>query len=232
MGMTSQPILTVGVSNTVLLVEDQKAIRQLLASYVGSMPGFTVVGECASVAEASRLCVALRPSVVVLDWMLDDGTGYQMLMQIKGCEHRPRVLVFSANITKLAVREALAAGAAGFIEKTAGFSDFTDALRAVAAGRSFLGPAVSGLVKSIVRSLGEDQLGSSMSVREREILRLVAVGLSSKEIAARLGISVRTVNSHRAAIIRKTGLHSVAALTRHAFECGLMGESRLFAVGA
>ncbi len=230
--MISLAAVPLGVSATVLLVEDQTAIRQLLAAYVGSIPGFSVVGECASASEAVRLCGTLSPSLVILDWMLEDGIGQQVLTQIINRPQRPRVLVFSANTTKLAVHEAFGAGAAGFIEKTAEFGEFTDALRAVAAGKPYLGPAVSELVKSIVRSPREDDLGSSMSGRERQVLRMVAAGHSSKEIADRLGISVRTVNSHRAAVIRKTGLHSVAALTRHAFESGLMGEPRLLAACA
>lgn len=211
----------------VLLVEDQTALREMLAASISLIPGFKVVGECSNVEEALRLTETLRPALVVLDWMLNDGTGLQYLTSIKGRAHCPRVLVFSGNTTRLVVQEALAAGATGFIEKTARLADVVAALRVVATGRSYLGPATADVVKAIVRSPSETRIGATISGREREILRMVAAGLTSKEIADRLGISLRTVNSHRAAIIRKTGLHSVAALTRHAYEIGLMGDARM-----
>lgn len=207
-------------SKKVLLVEDQTAIRQMLAKFISAMPGFVVVGEASDVAEAERQIDARQPDVVVLDWMLAGETGSSLLRTLRDRTSRPHVLVFSANTTGIVVRDAFALGACGFIEKTASFQDFTVALGAAAEGRTYLGPAVSAAISQIVRNPGFDN--SPLTTREREILRLVAEGLSSKMIAAQLGISIRTVHSHRSALIRKTGLHSIAELTLYACELGLV----------
>jgi DNA-binding NarL/FixJ family response regulator len=206
----------------VLLVEDQTAIRQMMATLIAYMPGFRVIAQAGGVAEALRLAEAHHPDIVVLDWMLTEESGLGFLTAIETWPVRPHVLVFSANTTRHAVQEAFAHGAGGFIEKTAGFSDFTAALQSVAAGRAYLGPTISGVISGIVRNPGPDLSG--ITPREMEVLRMVAEGMSSKAIGLRLGISVRTVHSHRASLIRKTGLHSVAELTRFACDRGVVSS--------
>lgn len=205
----------------VLLVEDHTAIRNLLASYIAAMPGFVVVGEVDQVDDAVQLTNRARPDVVVLDWMLPGGLGRDFLHQLPETR-RPRVLVFSANTTELAVREALGAGATGYIEKTAPFSEFTLALRSVAAGDSYFGPAVLKTVHRLVRNPNQIEARTELSPRQRDVLRHVAQGMSSKEIGALLGLSVRTVENHRAAILRRTALRSVAELTLLAMQLGLI----------
>jgi DNA-binding NarL/FixJ family response regulator len=204
----------------VLLVEDQTAIRQMLAKFISAMPGFSVVGEASDVGEAARQIEARRPDVVVLDWMLAGETGSALLRAVQASPTCPHVLVFSANTTGVVVRDAFALGACGFIEKTASFQEFTVALTAASEGRAYLGPAISSAISQLVRNPGFDN--SALTAREREILRYVAEGLSSKMIASKLGISIRTVHSHRSSLIRKTGLHSIAELTLYAFEQGLV----------
>jgi len=219
--MNSTPDPTVSVKLGVLIAEDQTAIRNLLAAYITALPGFTVVGEAGGVEEALRVAHEKKPAVVVLDWMLLGGLGLDFLRRVR-IEPPPRVLVFSANTTELAVREALAAGATGYIEKTASFGEFTTALQAVATGRTYLGPAVARAVQRIVSNPEKVETSVELSVREREVLRFIAEGLSSKEIGERLGISVRTVENHRASITRRTGLRSIAQLTLHAVRLGLV----------
>lgn len=204
-----------------MVVEDQTAIRQMLVTFVAAMPRFTVVGEAGSVEEALRIAEATRPQVVVLDWMLLEGLGLEFLRQVR-CDPPPQVLVFSANTTELAVREALSAGARGYVEKTASFSEFTAALNAVAEGQTYIGPAVARAVRRMVGNPERVDSKMELSTRERDVLRFVAEGLSSKEIAQRLGLSVRTVENHRASITRRTGLRSVAQLTLHAVRLGLV----------
>lgn len=206
----------------VLLVEDQTAIRQMLAAFVAAQPGFEIVGETATCQETLSVIETLKPDVVVLDWMLPDGTGQDVLAAIRRVRISPAVLVFSANTTDLAVRTALSYGARGYIEKTASFEDFTQALKQVAAGQVYLGTVVSTVVHRLVRSPQTFTPTSQLSSRETDILRHVAEGLSSKEIAALLNISVRTVDNHRAAVTKKTGLRSVAQLTLYAYELGLV----------
>lgn len=206
-----------------MIVEDQTAIRHLLSAFVAAMPGFTVVGEAGEVAEALRVAETCKPRVVILDWMLLGGVGADFLRQVR-VDPPPYVLVFSANTTELAIREALAAGAKGFIEKTASFTEFTHALKAVSEGRTYLGPLVSKTVRRIVANPDRAPSDAELSARERDVLRFVAEGLSSKEIAECLGLSVRTVENHRASITRRTGLKSVAQLTLHAVRLGLINS--------
>lgn len=208
-------------SRSVLIVEDQTAIREMLVAYVAAMPGFSVVGQAGNVEEALTLAAALQPRVVVLDWMLLDGLGLEFLRSVRS-DPPPAVLVFSANTTDLAVREALAAGAQGYVEKTARFCDFAAALRAVADGQTYLGPAIMRSMQRIVSNPEASEGNSELSPRERDVLRFLAEGLSSKEIASRLSLSVRTVDNHRASIGRRTGLRSIAQLTLHAVRLGLI----------
>lgn len=205
----------------IMIVEDQTAIRQMLTAFVAAMPEFTVVGEAGDTEEALRVAEATKPRVVVLDWMLLGGLGLDFLRNVR-IDPPPHVLVFSANTTDLAVREALASGARGYLEKTASFSEFTAALQAIASGRTYLGPMIARNVRRIVSNPEKLSGPSDISVRERDVLRFIAEGLSSKEIAERLGLSVRTVENHRASITRRTGLRSVAQLTLHAVRLGLI----------
>jgi DNA-binding NarL/FixJ family response regulator len=185
------------------------------------MPGFTVVAEAGSVADALRAADETTPDVVILDWMLTEGIGLDFLRQVRS-DPPPQVLVFSANTTELAVREALGAGARGYIEKMASFSEFTAALTAVAAGETYIGPAITQTMRRIIANPERTHADSELSVRERDVLRFLAEGLSSKEIAERLGLSSRTVENHRASISRRTGLRSVAQLTLYAVRLGLV----------
>lgn len=209
--------------HTVLLVEDQTAIREMLARFVASIPGFAVVGESGDAQEATRLIGTLRPDVIVLDWLITGGSGADVLRALPASA-RPHVLVFSANTTGAVVREAFALGACGFFEKTGGFQQFTEALVATAQGRTYLGPAVAKAVSQIVRQPRPD---SPLTPREREVLRLVAEGLPSKLIAERLKIRLRTVHTHRASLARKTGLRSIAELTLYACEQGMVQTAPL-----
>ncbi len=223
-GMYPSNVSSVGSTVSVMIVEDQIAIRQLLAQYVAASPGFSVVAEASDAEEALRLAAQHRPQVVVLDWVLSKGTGLRFLREGLQGEHPPRVLVFSGNTTDLAVREALSNGAKGYLEKTAKFSEFTAALSAMAEGKVYLSDAVAKAVHRMSCQAEPGETKAALSEREIEVLRSLAQGMASKEIAMRLGISIRTVGNHRARISRKTGLGSIAQLTLHAVRLGLMEE--------
>lgn len=218
--MTSASLRSEGPTG-VLIVEDQTAIRQMLATFIGAMAGFTVVGQAATPAEALRVAEETKPRVVVLDWMLLNGLGLEFLRSVR-IDPPPHVLVFSANTTELAVREALTAGARGYLEKTASFEEFTGALATIARGEMYLGPAVARSVQRIVGNRTGNASEPRLTPREQDVLRHLAEGMSSKEIADRLNLSVRTVENHRANIVRRTGLRSVAQLTLHAVRLGLV----------
>jgi DNA-binding NarL/FixJ family response regulator len=215
----SQSFTKIGV----MIVEDQTAMREMLALVVAHLPGFEMVAETGEVGEALRLVRERQPRIVVLDWLLQGGgTGLDFLRGLKDCPQPAKVLVFSATATEYVVREALTHGAKGFIEKSASVADFTVALRVVADGGVHFGPTVSETMQRLVRRPDRDEQNTVLTPRECEVLRHIAEGLGSREIAARLGLSVRTVDNHRANITDKTGLHSIAQLTLYAVQLGLI----------
>jgi DNA-binding NarL/FixJ family response regulator len=204
----------------VLIVDDHAAIREMLAVFVTSLSGFEVVGQAGTLEEAAVLAGELRPGVVVLDWMFPGGSGAEFLVQLKTAAPHAQVLVFSATASPYVVHEALTGGAKGFVEKGASIAELTQALRAVAAGGVYFGPASARTVDGLVRT----QLDTSavLTTRERAVLMLLAEGLPSKAIASRLAVSVKTVNNDRVSLTAKTGLHSIALLTMHAVRLGLV----------
>jgi len=220
--MESKANMPSGERARVMIVDDQTAIRQMLATFVRELPEFLVVAEAGNLVEAVRLASETRPDVVVLDWMFPGGGGLGFLHAMKAASLQPNVLIFSAAANEHAVREALTNGAKGYIEKDAAFAEFVTALRAVAGGGVYFGPAVARIVERLLSPDARCNELNALSARECEVLRCIAEGLSSKEIAARLEISVLTVNNHRANITGKTQLHSIAQLTMHAARLGLI----------
>lgn len=209
---------------SVMIVEDQTAIRQLLARHISTTPGYKVVAQASDIDEALTLAAQFHPKIVVLDWMFPSGTGLKFLRDGLGGDEPPRVLIFSGTTSDTAVREALTNGAKGYLEKTAEFAEFNEAMRAMTEGRVYLSSDVAQAVHRMSCHAETAEFKAELSDRELEVLRAVAEGYSSKEIAERLGISIRTVGTHRARITQKTGLGSIAQLTMHAVRLGLMAE--------
>lgn len=207
----------------VLIVEDQTAIRQMLAVVVAQLPDFEVIAGAGEVGAALRLAEERRPQVVVLDWILQGtGTGLDFLNGLKHLRHPPQVLVFSGNANERVVQSAMAHGAKGFIEKSASVAELTAALRAVAEGGIYFGRTVSKAMQQLTRQPGKSEIKPALLDRECEVLRHIASGLGSNAIARRLGLGVRAVNHQRAALVRKTGLKSIAQLTLYALQLGLI----------
>jgi DNA-binding NarL/FixJ family response regulator len=138
-----------------------------------------------------------------------------------------RVLVFSGHENPVLVRDMLEAGAHGFIEKTAGLFEFKKGLETVANGGTYFGPAVASLLRNVVANpAAANNAPDFLTDREREILQLVAESHSTREIAGKLGISVKTVDNHRTNLMRKLNLHDVASLTRYALEVGIVEQKK------
>ena len=137
-----------------------------------------------------------------------------------------RVLAFSGYENPVLVREMIEAGAHGFVEKTAGLFEFKKGLETVANGGTYFGPAVAALLRDVVANPDASSASDFLTDREREILQLVAESHSTREIAAKLGISIKTVDNHRTNLMRKLNLHDVASLTRYALEVGLIEQKK------
>lgn len=205
-----------------VIIEDQTSIREMLVEILGSDPNYKVVGEGGDGQGALTLCLETKPDLLVLDAKLPGLNGVDLLRrlcrQLKGM----RVLVFSGNENPVLVREMLEAGAHGFVEKTAGLAEFRKGLETVASGGTYFGPVIAAMLRDVVANPASGSSIDFLTAREREILQLVAESHSTKEIAAKLEISAKTVDNHRTNLMRKLNLHNVASLTRYALGIGLV----------
>ena len=208
----------------ILVVDDHTLVRQAITNMLDLQPDMQVVGEAATGREALAVCAARQPNVVVMDLSMPDMNGVEATERITAEHPGVRVVALSMHADPCWVERMLKAGAAGYLLKNSSFIDLQSAVREAAAGRCYLSPVVAGaLVERYVRSPAPPAEVSAprLTVREREVLQLLAEGLSSKEIAERLNLSVRTVENHRRQIMERLGLRSVAALTKYAVKEGL-----------
>lgn len=205
-----------------VIIEDQTAIREMLVEILRLDPNYELVGQAGDGQAAVNLCLEAKPDLAVLDAKLPGLNGVDILRRITKKLPDLRVLVFSGHENPLLVREMLAAGANGFVEKTAGLFEFKKGLETIAHGGTYFGPAVAALLRSVVANPAAKTSLDMLTDREREVLQLVAESHSTKKIALKLNISVKTVDNHRTNLMRKLNLHDVASLTRYALEVGLI----------
>ncbi len=210
-----------------VIIEDQTAIREMLVEILRHDSNYQLVGESGDGQGAYNLCMELKPDVIVLDAKLPGLNGVDLLRRVGKQIKNLRVLIFSGHENPVLIREMLEAGAHGFVEKTAGLVEFKKGLETVANGGTYFGPAVAALLRNVVANPSASSTVDFLTDREREILQLVAESHSTKEIAAKLGISVKTVDNHRTNLMRKLNLHDVASLTRYALETGLVEPRKL-----
>lgn len=209
-----------------VIVEDQTAIREMLVEILRLDTNYQLVGESGDGQDALNLCLETKPDVIVLDAKLPGLNGVDLLRRLVKKLTTVRVLVFSGHENPVLVREMLEAGAHGFVEKTAGLFEFKKGLETVANGGTYFGPAVAALLRNVVANPAASSAADFLTDREREVLQLVAESHSTKEIAAKLGISIKTVDNHRTNLMRKLNLHDVASLTRYALEIGLVEHKK------
>jgi DNA-binding NarL/FixJ family response regulator len=212
----------VAATKRIVIIEDHTAIREMLAEILRVDPAYKIVGESGEGQAACQLCLDLKPDLIVLDARLPGLSGADILRRISKQLKGTRVLVFSAYESPALVREMLEAGAHGFVEKTAGLTEFKKGLGTIAQGGTYFGPGVAALLRTVVANNSSTSGIETLTDREREILKLVAESHSTKEIAQKLGISVKTVDNHRTNLMRKLDLHDVASLTRYSLEIGLI----------
>lgn len=205
-----------------VIIEDQTAIREMLVEILRLDNNYELVGEAGDGQAAVQLILDSKPDVIVLDAKLPGLNGVDILRRVAKKLPQSRVLVFSGHENPVLVRDMLEAGAHGFVEKTAGLFEFKKGLETVANGGTYFGPAVAGLLRNVVANPSASSAPDFLTDREREILQLVAESHSTREIAEKLGISVKTVDNHRTNLMRKLNLHDVASLTRYALEVGII----------
>jgi DNA-binding NarL/FixJ family response regulator len=206
---------------SVLIVDDHALFRAGLRSRLELEQDITSVGEAATAEEAVSKAHSLQPELVLLDLLLPGTSGQDAIPQLAKVSPRSRVLVVSSQAAPSSVRQALSAGAAGYVPKRASDQELVAAIRQVAAGGGYVDPDLGAKLVVPDRSAALEPL----SERERDILQLLALGYTNQEIGRRRYISVRTVDTHRAHIMRKLGLETRAELVLFALANGLLGPS-------
>ncbi|MBX6376964.1 MAG: response regulator transcription factor [Clostridia bacterium] len=212
----------------ILVVDDHPVVREGITAMVGREPDFRVVGEAGAGREALALAAALRPDVVLVDLRLPDIEGPDLIRRLAAEVPGTRCLVLTTFDDDERIREALAAGAVGYLLKDAHREDLFRAIRAAARGETVLHPAVAArLVRQVLRPERDVPAGSEpplepLTKRELQVLELVARGLANKEIAVALGLEESTVKSHVAHILQKLGVSSRTAAVTRAHQAGLI----------
>ena len=229
--MSAEPI-------RVLVVDDHAVVREGIRHILEGEPGFVVVGEAGNGADALKLAAEHRPDVVVLDVSMPGESGLRVAPRLREVAPETRVLIMSMHDNAEYVREGVRSGASGYLLKDSAAAELRLAVRAVHAGGSYFStPAALGLsgadaARDVSRpsadTSGRDGGSAAaalelLTAREREVLDGIARGLTNKEIAAELGISHRTVETHRESLMRKLGIRTVAGLTRFVLDAGGIG---------
>lgn len=213
---------------TLVLADDHHLVREGLRLLLETRLHCRVVGEAATGAEAVALVREHHPDILIVDLSMPGMSGIDVTRAVVSQAPKTRVIVLSMHGDEPHVREALRAGAMAYVLKESLADDFLHAIAQVAAGQRYLSPR---LAERAISSFAGEPAGAPtanaehLSPREREVLSLVAQGLTSAAIAERLGIGVRTVEWHRARLLHKLGLHSVADLVRYALQHGLAPET-------
>ncbi len=203
-----------------VLVEDHVACRQLLAAKLGGEPGYEIIGEAGDGIDALRLCATLQPDLVILDLGLPHLHGVEVLKELRKNHPQQRIIIFSGSADREKIARVLALRPHGYVEKTSCLTVLIEAIRSVAAGRKYLTPFISDCLYD-----GHNQPPAQpITLREREVLQMVAEGARSKEIASCLKIALKTVDNHRARLMQKLDCHDIASLTRYAIRAGLVSS--------
>jgi len=212
----------------VYLVDDHTMTRAGIRSLVNGLEGFTVVGDCGDAREAVEVIAREKPDLVLMDITMPGLSGIDALDQVRAVHPRVRVLMLSHHEGETFVEQSLQHGADGYLSKDSEPEELALAMRAVMKDRAYLSPKVArGLVDGARQGPVEERSTSrlsSLTPREREVFQLLAIGLSNKEVARKLDLSVGTAKKHRENLQRKLDCHSAAELARLAIREGLLEE--------
>ena len=211
----------------IVLVDDHAILREGLCALSEMESNFKVVGHTGTIAEGLAIATATEPDLIITDLALPGTTGLQGILEFRRRSPKSRILVLTMHDSEEYIRAALSAGANGYVLKDATRAELIHAMRQVLDGQRHLCPRTSARV---VRTyLGEQQpvpaVASGVTGREREILAMIAVGTSNKQMAKLLKLSVKTIEKHRANLMRKLKLHNIAEVTRFAMISGIVSQS-------
>jgi DNA-binding NarL/FixJ family response regulator len=215
------------VTVRVLLADDHSLVRAGLRALVQRVSGFDVVAEAGDGREAVQLVEQHHPDVVLMDVMMPELDGLSAAAQVVKSSPHTRVIILSMNSGEEYVLQAMRVGAAGYVLKNASPAEFEMALRAVSRGETYLSSAVSKhVIAGYVNRVGtEGSPLDRLTPRQREVLQLIAEGNTTKDIARKLHISLKTAETHRAQMMQELDIHDVAGLVRYAIRVGLVSPN-------
>lgn len=210
-------------STTVLLAEDHNLVRAGIRVLLQNLPGIEVVAEASDGEEALRLILLHRPNIVLMDISMPKLNGLEVVKAIKNVPE-VKVIILSMHASEEYVWQALHAGVKGYLLKDAGIAELNLALKAVSEGQSYLSPAVSKQVIGdyIDRIEGKGGSLDRLTSRQHQILKMIAEGNTTKQIADKLCVSVKTIESHRTQVMNLLDIHDVTGLVRYAIRTGLV----------
>ena len=204
----------------VLLADDHALVRAGMRALLAELPGIEVVAESGDGREALRLVRERKPDIALLDISMPELNGLEVVGRIARDHPNTRAIILSMHGDDESVRRALVAGAAGYLLKNSDRRELELALRAVARGDTWLSPSLTKRVVATYTQGGSPD--AVLTPRQREVLQLVAEGHSNKEIASRLNVALKTVETHRTELMERLGIHGVASLVRYAIQVGLV----------
>lgn len=227
--MTNDP-QTIGGAIRLIVADDHAVLRAGLRLLLEAETDMTVVGEAGDAASALALAEQLKPDVVLLDLTMPGASGLAVIAQLRQVSERLRILILTMHDDEAYLRQALAAGASGYLLKKAADVELLSAIRAVHGGGVYLHPDhARGLLDAMVERARTDRKGEaatkqSLSPREEELLRLIALGHTNQQVARQLYLSVKTVETYRSRLMAKLGLANRAELVRYALQRGMLQE--------
>jgi DNA-binding NarL/FixJ family response regulator len=216
--MTKEPI-------SVLLADDHHIVREGIKMLLEAQSDISVIGEASDGLRAVELAIRLKPLILMADLMMPGLSGLEVTKQVIQHQSRTKVIILSMYSNEAYVMQALRNGASGYVVKESNVGDMVQAVREVASGRPYLSPSISRLaMDAYIEKAKSSALDpyDTLTDREKEVLHLIAEGFSSAKIAARLYISPRTAESHRANVMKKLGLQTPTELIKYALKKGLI----------
>jgi two-component system response regulator NreC len=212
------------VTNRILLADDHGMMREGLKALLESIEDTEVVGEADNGRDTVRLCRELRPDIVIMDVAMPELNGIEATRQIMAEYSGTKVIALSMHSTKRFILDMLQAGASGYLLKNCAFKELADALATVLAGNAYISPSVASVVvERLISPQGaeESTVPNTLTPREREVLQLLAEGIKVSEVARKLHVSIKTVQTHRRNLMAKLHLYSLPELTKFAIQQGL-----------
>lgn len=211
------------MNTRVVIADDHQLVRAGIASLLGDIPDVEVVGEAADGNEAVRLASELVPQIMFLDVAMPGMNGLDALALINEAEPSVRVIILSMHDSEEHVLRALKLGAVGFMLKDAAPEELAQAIKAIKAGHTWLSAAVSKtVIANYVERSGAEEIQSLLTVRQNQVLKMIAEGHSTKEISFALNLSVKTIETYRAQIMDKLDIHDLPGLVRYAIRQGII----------